>query len=55
MSAGSEQDLELVSKVQLVTCDRGTRKAICRSVTVYNKQLSRQCILTLYSNRTSTG
>jgi hypothetical protein len=39
-------DLKLVSlKAQQVTCDRGTRKTIFRSVIVYIKKLSSHCDL----------
>ena len=55
LSIGSELDLKSFSKVQLVTCDRGPRKAMFWSVTVYSKQLSMQYNLTNYSNRTSAG
>jgi hypothetical protein len=47
LSTGSELYLQLVSQSSTgKTCDRGTRKAIFRSVTVYNNTLSSQCNLT---------
>ena len=47
LSTGSELDLQLVSQISTgKTFERGTRKAIFRSVTVYNKHLSSQCNMT---------
>ena len=36
----------LFHKAEQVPCDRGTRKAIFQSVTVYNKNIFSQCNLT---------